>query len=70
VRSHVRFVAFVPLRFWEGANPSAEEQEEALEDGAEQKIDVVHTFRLEKTAFDKKAYMTYLKVRHCLLINY
>jgi len=44
-----------------GANPSAEEQEEALADGAEQVNNVVHSFRLQSTTFDKKAYTTYIK---------
>ncbi|WWC66509.1 uncharacterized protein I206_100411 [Kwoniella pini CBS 10737] len=44
-----------------GANPSAEEAEEALEAGASQVNNVVHSFRLQSTAFDKKSYLTYLK---------
>ncbi|KAH9045419.1 translationally controlled tumor-associated [Lactarius pseudohatsudake] len=44
-----------------GANPSAEEQEEALEEGAIQVNNVVHSFRLQSTAFDKKSFLTYLK---------
>ncbi|KAF8812484.1 translationally-controlled tumor protein [Phlegmacium glaucopus] len=44
-----------------GANPSPEEQEEALEDGATQVNNVVHSFRLQSTTFDKKSYLTYLK---------
>lgn len=63
-----------------GANASAEEQAEALEDGAQtvcqepspvcwpdvephgsQVNNVVFSFRLQSTAFDKKSYMTYLK---------
>jgi len=44
-----------------GANPSAEEQDEALEDGATQVNNVVHSFRLQATTFDKKSYLTYLK---------
>ncbi|KDR83697.1 hypothetical protein GALMADRAFT_236035 [Galerina marginata CBS 339.88] len=44
-----------------GANPSAEEQEEALEEGATQVNNVVHSFRLASTSFDKKSYLTYLK---------
>lgn len=44
-----------------GANPSAEEQEEALADGAVQVNNVVHSFRLQQTSFDKKTYLTYLK---------
>lgn len=45
-----------------GANPSAEDQEEALEDGAAQVNNVIHSFRLQSTTFDKKSYLTYLKV--------
>ncbi|KAI6047143.1 translationally controlled tumor-associated [Pisolithus marmoratus] len=44
-----------------GANPSAEEQEEALEEGATQVNNVVHSFRLQQTSFDKKTFLTYLK---------
>jgi len=44
-----------------GANPSAEEVQEALEDGASQVNNIVHSFRLQPTSFDKKAYLTYLK---------
>ncbi|KAL5117990.1 hypothetical protein ACEQ8H_004135 [Pleosporales sp. CAS-2024a] len=44
-----------------GANASAEEAEEGAEDNVEQVIDVVHSFRLNATGFDKKGYLTYLK---------
>lgn len=44
-----------------GANPSAEEQQEALENGGQQVINIVHSFRLQPTTFDKKSYLTYLK---------
>ncbi|KAJ7047324.1 translationally controlled tumor protein [Mycena alexandri] len=44
-----------------GANPSAEEQEEALEEGASQVNNVVHSFRLQSTQFDKKSFLSYLK---------
>jgi hypothetical protein len=44
-----------------GANPSAEEQDETLEDGAVQVNNVVHSFRLQQTSFDKKSYLAYLK---------
>ena len=36
-----------------GANPSAEDGEEALEDGAETVNNVVYSFRLQPTMFDK-----------------
>ncbi|KAJ1737383.1 hypothetical protein H4217_003557 [Coemansia sp. RSA 1939] len=44
-----------------GANPSAEEVEEALENGAETVNNVVHAGRLQSTNFDKKSFMTYIK---------
>jgi len=44
-----------------GANPSKEEAEEALEDGATQVNNVVHSFRLQSTTFDKKSYLSCLK---------
>lgn len=46
-----------------GANPSAEDQDEALEDGAAQVNNVVYSHRLQSTAFDKKSYLVHLKVR-------
>jgi hypothetical protein len=50
-----------------GANASAEEQEEALEDGAVTVNNIAHSFRLQATAYDKKAYLLHLKVvsYHC-----
>ena len=45
-----------------GANPSAEEQDEGTEDGTKTVNNVVHSFRLQPTAFsDKKQYTTFLK---------
>jgi len=44
-----------------GANPSSEEQEEALEGGATTVNNVVHSFRLQATSYDKKSYLTHLK---------
>ncbi|KAF2715700.1 microtubule/calcium-binding protein [Pleomassaria siparia CBS 279.74] len=44
-----------------GANASAEEQEETAEDAATTVIDVVHSFRLNETSFDKKSYLSHLK---------
>ncbi|KAI5124829.1 hypothetical protein M0805_005459 [Coniferiporia weirii] len=44
-----------------GANPSAEEQDDALEEGSSQVNNVVYSFRLQSTSFDKKSYLTYLK---------
>ncbi|KAG2086223.1 translationally-controlled tumor protein [Suillus discolor] len=44
-----------------GANASAEEQEETLEDGAITVNNIAHSFRLQATAYDKKAYLSHLK---------
>ncbi|KAK6429316.1 hypothetical protein LTR95_014536 [Oleoguttula sp. CCFEE 5521] len=44
-----------------GANASAEEAGEDTEDQKETKIDVVVSFRLNETQFDKKSYLTHLK---------
>lgn len=44
-----------------GANPSAEEADENLDDGTELVNNVVHSFRLQQTAFDKKSFLTYIK---------
>ncbi|KAH8658842.1 translationally controlled tumor protein [Tricladium varicosporioides] len=44
-----------------GANASAEEAEEAIEDGAVQVNNVVNSFRLQQTSFDKKQYLSHLK---------
>ncbi|KAL2271800.1 hypothetical protein VTJ83DRAFT_1171 [Remersonia thermophila] len=44
-----------------GANASAEEAEEGVEDQAVKVNNIVHSFRLQSTSFDKKAYLTYLK---------
>ncbi|KIP10415.1 hypothetical protein PHLGIDRAFT_125610 [Phlebiopsis gigantea 11061_1 CR5-6] len=44
-----------------GANPSAEEGGDELEDGMITINNVVHSFRLQSTGFDKKSYLTYLK---------
>jgi Translationally controlled tumour protein len=61
-----RFLLFFGLDSildFEGANPSAEDQEEATEDGSEQVNNVVHSFRLVQTSsYAKKDFVTYLKV--------
>ena len=45
-----------------GANPSAEDGgDEGTDDTASTAIDVVHSFRLQPTFFDKKTYMAFLK---------
>ncbi|KAJ1539173.1 hypothetical protein HK096_000963, partial [Nowakowskiella sp. JEL0078] len=45
-----------------GANASAEGgEEEALEEGMITVNNVVHSFRLQSTSFDKKSYASYLK---------
>jgi hypothetical protein len=44
-----------------GANASAEEAAEELEDGMISVNNVVYSMRLVETQFDKKSYMTYIK---------
>lgn len=44
-----------------GANASAEEADEGVEDGAQQVNNVVNSFRLTQTSFDKKSYLSHLK---------
>eukprot|EP00158_Paraphelidium_tribonemae_P008518 Partr_v1_DN28602_c2_g2_i1_m49704 putative tumor protein len=44
-----------------GANPSAEDADEALEEGMIQVNNVVYSFRLQATSFDKPSYKTYIK---------
>jgi hypothetical protein len=44
-----------------GANASAEEASEELEEGTTVVNNVVYSFRLNQTSFDKKGYLTYLK---------
>ena len=44
-----------------GANASAEEASEEVEDGVETVNNIVHSFRLNQTSFDKKSFLTYLK---------
>jgi len=44
-----------------GANPSAEEAGEGVEDGTEQVNNVAHSFRLQKVPFDKKSYLAHIK---------
>ncbi|KAG5452995.1 Translationally-controlled tumor protein [Clonorchis sinensis] len=44
-----------------GANPSAEEAGENLDDGVERVIDLVHGNRLCETHFDQKGFKVYLK---------
>ena len=47
-----------------GANPSAEEAEEAVESGAKKVVDLQDAFRLQEgPSFSKKELMTYLKAR-------
>ncbi|KAI5863086.1 translationally-controlled tumor protein [Durotheca rogersii] len=44
-----------------GANASAEEADEGLEDSAQKVNNILHSFRLQPTSFDKSSYLTYLK---------
>jgi hypothetical protein len=52
-----------------GGNPSAEGgEEEGIEDTQQMVIDVVHSFRLSETSFDKKSYLGHLKGTRSSLI--
>ena len=44
-----------------GANPSAEGGDDDVEEGAQTVNNIVNSFRLQPTAFDKKSYMSYIK---------
>ncbi|KAL7626815.1 hypothetical protein AAE478_003589 [Parahypoxylon ruwenzoriense] len=44
-----------------GANASAEEADEGLEDSAQKVNNIVYSFRLQPTSFDKTSYLAYLK---------
>jgi len=44
-----------------GGNPSAEEADEGLEDGAKTVNNFANAFSLQPTSFDKKTFLTYLK---------
>lgn len=44
-----------------GANASAEEADEGLEDAEVKVNNIIHSFRLQSTSFDKKGYLAYLK---------
>ncbi|KAF2222550.1 microtubule/calcium-binding protein [Elsinoe ampelina] len=45
-----------------GANPSAEGgDDEGADDATQTVIDIVHSFRLNETSFDKKSYLGHLK---------
>ncbi|KAK4556762.1 hypothetical protein LTR86_006333 [Recurvomyces mirabilis] len=44
-----------------GANASAEEADEGTDDTSQQVIDIVYSFRMNETSFDKKSYLGHLK---------
>ncbi|KAI0148481.1 Mss4-like protein [Xylariaceae sp. FL1272] len=44
-----------------GANASAEEADEGTEDSAQKVNNIIHSFRLQPTSFDKGSYGKYLK---------
>ncbi|KAL2109834.1 hypothetical protein VUR80DRAFT_1918 [Thermomyces stellatus] len=44
-----------------GANASAEEPDEGVEDQVQKVNNIVYSFRLQPTSFDKKSYLAYLK---------
>ena len=52
-----------------GANPSAEEAEEGVEDASKTVLDIAHSFRLQETSFDKKSYLTHLKSLHSIPVD-
>lgn len=51
-----------------GANASAEEASEELEDGSETVNNVCHSFRLQPTSYDKKSYLGHLKSSWCIFL--
>lgn len=52
-----------------GANASAEEAAEELDDGSETVNNIIYSFRLEQSSFDKKSYLKYLKGNHTLFLH-
>ncbi|KAI0844171.1 translationally-controlled tumor protein [Daldinia vernicosa] len=44
-----------------GANASAEEGDEGVDDSAQKVNNIIHSFRLQPTSFDKSSYLSYLK---------
>ena len=44
-----------------GANASAEGDDDMLDDQSEKVNNIIHSFRLQSTQFDKKTFLTYLK---------
>ncbi|KAI1212433.1 translationally-controlled tumor protein [Annulohypoxylon truncatum] len=44
-----------------GANASAEEADEGIDDSAQKVNNIIHSFRLQPTSFDKASYLSYLK---------
>lgn len=58
----LRITPLTPLPFTDtGANASAEEAEEGVEDADVKVNNIVNSFRLQSTQFDKKGYLVYLK---------
>jgi len=53
-----------------GANPSEEEQDEALDNNAVSVNNLVDAMRLVETAFDKKSYMAYIKTYMKRVLDY
>jgi hypothetical protein len=60
-RENPSLISRLPQHADIGANASAEEAEEALDDTAVKVNNVINSFRLQSTSFDKKSYLTYLK---------
>lgn len=55
------FITEGPVNVDTGANASAEEAEEALDDQTVRVINVVNNGRLQSTSFDKKSFTVYIK---------
>jgi hypothetical protein len=53
-----------------GANASAEEADEGVEDQAIKVNNIVHSFRLQSTQYDKKQYLVHLKGTYSLFIDH
>lgn len=55
------FITEGPVQVDTGANASAEEAEEGVEDATNRVINVVNNGRLQSTSFDKKSFTVYIK---------
>lgn len=60
-RQIVGFFLTTPCYIDTGANASAEEADDGVDDGVQKVNNILHTFNLKPTQFDKKSYGLYLK---------